>query len=61
MNSLIMISYDAPKSHIVSNNSRMEHKSVPEFGILDHVFIGGGLEWHVFVRITPNEDGSTVT
>ena len=39
----------------------MKHKSVPEFGILDHVFIGGGLEWHVFVRIIPNEDGSTVT
>jgi hypothetical protein len=32
-----------------------------EFGILDHVFIDGGLEWHVFVRIIPNEDGSTVT
>jgi hypothetical protein len=27
---------------------------------LDHVFIGGGLEWHVFVRIIPNGSGSTV-
>src|SRR5215831_6376519 len=41
--------------------SRMKHISDPKFGILDHVFIGGGLEWHVFVRIIPNEDGSTVT
>ena len=28
---------------------------------MDHVFIGGGLEWHVSVRIIPNEDGSTVS
>ena len=26
---------------------------------MDHVFIGGGLEWPVSVRIIPNEDGST--
>ena len=47
--------------HRVAGKSKMKHKSVPEFGILDHVFIGGGLEWHVFVRIIPNESGSTVT
>jgi hypothetical protein len=47
--------------HNIAGESRMKHKSVPEFGILDHTFIGGGLEWHVFVRIIPNEDGSTVT
>ncbi len=40
---------------------RMKHRSVPEFGILDHIFVGRRLEWHVFVRIIPNEDGSTVT
>jgi hypothetical protein len=39
----------------------MKYISDPKFGILDHTFIGGGLEWHVFVRIIPNEDGSTVT
>ena len=47
--------------HRVAGKSKTKHKSVPEFGILDHVFIGGGLEWHVFVRIIPNESGCTVT
>ena len=47
--------------HNIAGESRMKHKSVPEYGILDHTFIGGGLEWHVFVRIIPNKDGSTVT
>jgi hypothetical protein len=47
--------------HHVAGESRMKHRSVPEFGILDHIFVGEGLEWHVFVRIIPNEDGSTVT
>lgn len=46
--------------HRVAGKSKMNHKSVPEFGILDHVFIGGGLEWHVLVRIIPNGSGSTV-
>jgi hypothetical protein len=46
--------------HNVAGESRMKHRSIPEFGILDHIFIGGGLKWHVFVRIIPNEDGSTV-
>jgi hypothetical protein len=32
-----------------------------QYGILDHIFIGGGLEWHVFVRIIPNQSGSTTT
>ena len=32
--------------HRVAGKSKMKHKSVPEFGILDHVFIGKGLEWH---------------
>ncbi|HEX9845229.1 MAG TPA: hypothetical protein VGA92_02045 [Candidatus Nitrosotenuis sp.] len=31
-----------------------------EAGILDHDFIGEG-EWIVFVRITPNERGSTIS
>jgi hypothetical protein len=47
--------------HNIAGESRMKHISDPKFGILDHTFIGGGLEWHVFVRIIPNEDGSTVT
>lgn len=32
-----------------------------EFGILDHDFAGGGGEWTVFSRTTPNESGSTVS
>ncbi|MGC2570825.1 MAG: hypothetical protein WA364_04875 [Candidatus Nitrosopolaris sp.] len=47
--------------HSIAGESRMKHISDPKFGILDHVFIGGGLEWHVFVRIIANEDGSTVS
>jgi hypothetical protein len=47
--------------HNIAGESRMKHISDPKFGILDHVFIGGGLEWHVFVRIISNGDGSTVT
>jgi hypothetical protein len=37
---------------------RLRHNK--EFGILDHDFVGGG-EWTVSCRVTPNEDGSTVT
>jgi len=47
--------------HNIAGESRMKYISDPKFGILDHVLIGGGLEWHVFVRIIPNEGGSTVT
>jgi hypothetical protein len=34
---------------------------VPQYGILDHTFIGGGLEWNVFVRVTPNQTGPMTT
>jgi hypothetical protein len=47
--------------HNILGESRMKHRSIPDLGILDHIFVGGGLEWQVFVRIIPNEDGSTVT
>ena len=39
----------------------MKHISIPQYGILDYTFIGGGLEWNVYVRIIPNEQGSTTT
>jgi hypothetical protein len=32
-----------------------------ELGVIDHVFVGNGLVWHVYVRIVPNQDGSTVS
>jgi hypothetical protein len=47
--------------HTIAGKSKMKHISVPQYGILDHVFIGGGLKWHVFVRIIPNQSGSTTT
>ena len=34
---------------------------VRELGILDHVFVGGGLVWQVYVRIVPNQHGSTAS
>ena len=45
--------------HSVLGKSRMKHTLSREFGIVDHVFIGGGLEWKVFVRVVPNQSGST--
>jgi hypothetical protein len=47
--------------HSVAGKSRMKHTLLREFGIIDHVFIGGGLEWNVFVRVVPNQTGSTTT
>lgn len=47
--------------HPVSGRSRMKHTLSREFGIIDHVFIGGGLEWKVFVRVVPNKSGSTIS
>jgi hypothetical protein len=35
--------------HSIAGKSKMKHKLSREFGIIDHVFIGGGLEWNVFV------------
>jgi GMP synthase PP-ATPase subunit len=34
---------------------------VQELGILDHVFVGDGLVWQVYVRIVPNQHGSTAS
>jgi hypothetical protein len=36
-------------------------RSNEQFGIIDNDFIGGGGEWTVFSRVTPNESGSTVS
>ena len=47
--------------HAVAGKSKMKHTLSREFGILDHIFIGGGLEWHVYVRVIPNQSGSTTT
>ena len=37
------------------------NRAVRELGILDHVFGGGGLVWQVYVRIVPNQQGSTTS
>jgi hypothetical protein len=47
--------------HSVLGTSRMKHTLSREFGIIDHVFTGGGLEWKVFVRAVPNQSGSTTS
>ncbi len=47
--------------HNVAGISKMNLNDVPKYGILNHIFIGGGLEWNVFVRVTPNQTGSTTT
>jgi hypothetical protein len=38
----------------ISRNNR-------ELGVLDHVFIAGEIAWNVYVRIVPNQNGSTTT
>ena len=47
--------------HNIAGKSMMKNFFIPEYGILDHIFIGGGLEWHVYIRVIPNEQGSTTT
>jgi hypothetical protein len=48
--------------HNIVGRSKIKHIAVRAYGILDHVFIGGGLTWNVFVRVIPNNsNGSTVT
>jgi hypothetical protein len=36
-------------------------RAVRELGILDHIFVGDGLVWQVYVRIVPNQGGSTTS
>jgi hypothetical protein len=47
--------------HKVAGKCRIKLEPFPEYGILDHIFVGGGLEWRVYVRIMPNRNGSTTT
>jgi hypothetical protein len=32
-----------------------------ELGVIDHIFVGNGLVWYVYVRIVPNQHNSTVS
>ena len=45
-------------NHTVAGNGKTP---VSDFGILDYEFVGAGLEWKVYVRVVPNEEGSTTT
>jgi hypothetical protein len=36
-------------------------RAVQELGVIDHVFVGNGLVWQVYVRIIPNQHGSTAS
>jgi hypothetical protein len=47
--------------HNIAGKSMMKNFFIPEYEILDHIFLGGGLEWHVFIRVIPNGQGSTTT
>jgi len=49
--------FNTPAGEAKLKVSRVEQ----ELGIIDHVFVGNGLVWHVYVRIVPNQYGSTVS
>lgn len=49
------------KFNTPAGEAKLKHGRVEqELGIIDHVFVGNGLVWHVYVRIVPNQHGSTV-
>jgi len=41
--------------------ARIKLRHDAKFGILDHDFVGGGGQWTVFCRVTPNESGSVAS
>ena len=41
--------------------AKLRLRPLKEFGIFDHDFVGGGGEWTVFCRVTPNGRGSTTS
>ena len=45
--------------HVIGK-ARMKHEPIRKAGVLDHIFIGAGLEWNVYVRMIPNYGGTTV-
>jgi carbon monoxide dehydrogenase subunit G len=47
--------------HTVAGKGKMKVTPVQNLGILDHEFVGAGLEWKVYVRVVPNGEGSTTT
>ena len=50
------------KFHTPAGEAKLKLSRVEqELGVIDHVFVGNGLVWHVYVRIVPNQHGSTVS
>ena len=50
------------KGETPAGSMKIRHAAVSkEHGILDHVFVGGGLTWDVFVRVISNHRGATVS
>ena len=47
--------------HANAGKAKMCQTAISGAGVIDHVFYGGGLQWKVFVRIIPNNGGSTTT
>ncbi len=48
------------KLHTPAGEAKLKLSRVEqELGIIDHVFVGNGLVWHVYVRIISNGQGST--
>lgn len=42
--------------------ARFRHTTVSkEHGILDHFFVAAGIRWDAYVRVVPNNQGSTVS
>jgi hypothetical protein len=48
------------KFHTPAGEAKLKLSRIEqELGVIDHVFVGNGLVWHVYVRIVPNGHGST--
>ena len=50
------------KFNTPAGEAKLKHNRVEqELGVIDHVFAGNGLFWQVYVRIVPNQHGSTAS
>ena len=47
--------------HIVAGRDRIKLRIVPEHGIIDLIFVGGGVERNLYLRIIPNQNDFTTT
>src|SRR5690242_17844837 len=54
--------FDHAIDHAIAGKSMMRYtNSAEKYGILNHIFVGGGLTWNVYVRTVLNKEGSTTT